>query len=73
MTKKYIGSCADDSIGIGTIVVGDKYRTIDNFYTFEVYYAPTDTWIECYDVIAVFVLNEETDILRIEDYDGSII
>jgi len=71
MTKKYIGSCADDSIGIGTIIIGDKYRTVDNFYTFEVYYTPTDTWIECYDVVAVFVLSEETDILRIEDYDGS--
>ena len=63
--KKYIGSCADDSIGIGTMIIGDKYRNSSSDYAFDVYYAPSDEWIECYDVVVVDVSNEDTDLLRV--------
>ena len=64
--KKYIGSCADDSIGIGTMIIGDKYRVASSGdYAYEVHYAPSDEWIECYDVVVVHVLDEDTDILRV--------
>ena len=65
--KKFIGSCADDSIGIGTMIIGDKYRQSNSDYAFEVHYAPSDEWIECYDVVAVDVINEDTDLLRVAE------
>jgi len=58
--KYYLGSCADDSIGIGTMIIGTDYRRATGDYPFEVYYQPSDVWIECYDVVTV-TLDSETE------------
>ncbi len=59
MITIYIGSCADDSIGIGTQIKGDAVRRSNGDYPHEIYY--NGTWIECYDVLEVKV-NSDDDI-----------
>lgn len=57
--RKYIGSCAEDSIGIGTMIIGSDYRTSNGDYAFEIYYSPSDEWIYCYDMVVVEIDNDK--------------
>jgi len=49
--NNYIGSCSDDSIGIGTILFGSEYRRTDEGFEL----LTQDGWITCYDVVCMNV------------------
>lgn len=50
--KQYIGSCSDDSIGIGYLLVGRNFREVENGdYPYEILVG--DDWIPCYDIVYV--------------------
>lgn len=54
MTGVYLGSSADDSIGVGTILKGTAYRNTDEGYELQL---EDGRWIEVYDVIKVYGWN----------------
>ncbi len=56
----FIGSCADDSIGIGTQIVGEQARKMSGDYPYEV--LNNNNWIPCYDIVKV-----SSDIQYIEE------
>lgn len=47
--KKYIGSCSDDSIGIGTLLIGISYMKLDDGFLLLV----DGDLISCYDVVEI--------------------
>jgi len=47
----FIGSCADDSIGIGTQIVGEQARKVPGDYPYEI--LSKDNWIPVYDIVSV--------------------
>lgn len=46
---KYIGSCSDDSVGIGYVLTGSKVRYLTEL-GFQIQVDDGD-WISCYDVV----------------------
>lgn len=45
--KHYIGSSADDSIGIGTLLISPDYKKTEDGHELK---SKEGEWIQCYDV-----------------------
>jgi hypothetical protein len=53
--KQCIGSSSDDSIGVGTPILGTDIRKVDDGY--EIY--RSGEWFKCYDASEISVVEED--------------
>lgn len=52
MTKLFVGSCSDDSVGVGYVLIGTEIKKNDeDVGGYQI--LTDDGWVHCYDVMRV--------------------